>query len=141
MLADGKTILLVEDSRIDEMNVRRAFDRVGIDNPLVVARTGEEALALLNPDTASGGFHLPGLMLLDLNMPVMNGHEFLEEVKKDRLLRKIPVIVLTSSDEERDVRRAFENGAAGYFLKPVDFSDFVENIQSIALYWSKTMLP
>lgn len=141
MLGDGKSILLIEDSRIDEMNVRRVFDRVGIENPLVVARTGEEALKLLRPDGSNNGFQLPGLILLDLNMPVMNGHEFLAEMKSDRVLRKIPVVVLTSSDEERDVRRAFDAGAAGYFLKPVVFSDFVENIRAIALYWSQSMLP
>ena len=136
-------ILLVEDDKIDVQNVKRAFQKNKIANPLYVANNGEEALALLRErlDENRPEMILPGIILLDINMPVMNGIEFLEEIKADEKLRSIPVIVLTTSKEESDRVDSFDLGVAGYIVKPVDFYKFVEAIGVINLYWSLSELP
>jgi CheY-like chemotaxis protein len=116
-------ILLVEDDQVDVMNVKRAFDRNHITNPLFVAGNGLEALEMLRGDK------LPPerrIVLLDLNMPRMNGLEFLRVVRADEHLRALPVVVLTTSNDERDKIEAYQLNVAGYLLKPVTFVDFVE---------------
>ena len=135
MLADGKSILLVEDSRIDETNVRRVFMRVGIENPLQVARTGQDALDLLRPNSVSGRLQLPGLILLDLNMPGTDGREVLSEIKRDPQLRTIPVIVLTTSSDERDIEDCYAAGANSYVQKPVGLDGLVDAVQRLHDYW------
>ena len=137
-------VLLVEDSKIDIKNVERAFSKNKITNPLFVTRNGEEALAYLrreppydNPIDAPR----PGIILLDINMPVMNGIEFLQTIKKSENFRDIPVVVLTTSQEERDRMESFLLGVAGYIIKPVDFPKFVEAIRVINLYWCLSELP
>jgi CheY-like chemotaxis protein len=108
-----------------------------VDNPLARAQNGEEALEYLsNPCNEK-----PCVILLDLNMPKMNGTEFLGIAKADPLLRKIPVIVLTTSNEERDVMESFRRSVAGYIVKPVDYRKFVEAIRTIDLYWTLSELP
>ncbi len=132
-------ILLVEDDDIDTENVVRAFKRNKITNPLHIARNGEEALQYLRneePYEDPRRFPLPGIILLDLNMPVMNGIEFLNVVKDDPRLQAIPVIVLTTSREEYDRVESFKRSVAGYIVKPVDFESFVEAIRTINLYWT-----
>jgi len=143
-MKESVPILLVEDGKIDVQNVVRAFKKNRISNPLYVTRNGEEALAFLrgqppydNPIAAPQ----PGLVLLDINMPVMNGIEFLQVVKNDDDLRNIPVVVLTTSQEERDRLESFKLGVAGYIIKPVDFAKFVEAIRVIDLYWKLSELP
>src|SRR4051812_14143501 len=116
-------ILLVDDDEIDVMNVRRAFDKGKIDNPLFVASDGLGALEMLRDGTLPRGRRL---VLLDLNMPRMNGIEFLRELRADPALRGTPVVVLTTSDEERDRLEAYDLHVAGYLLKPVRFLAFVE---------------
>ena len=132
-----KPILLVEDDTIDAMTVRRAFRDLNVTNALAHALNGEEAIAYLQD---SSNEH-PCVILLDLNMPKMNGIEFLKVVKADPLLRRIPVVVLTTSNEERDIIDSFKLSVAGYIVKPVDYRKFVEAIQTIDLYWTLSELP
>jgi CheY-like chemotaxis protein len=134
----GAPVLLVEDDEVDIMTVRRAFSRGGVANPLHVARNGEEALAFLRnlPPFGDPAAHpMPGIILLDINMPIMSGTEFLRELKADPALRAIPVIVLTTSVEERDRMESFRLGVAGYIVKPVGFDEFVRAITVIRDYW------
>jgi len=132
-----KPIMLVEDDTIDAMTVRRAFRDLNVTNPLAHALNGEEALAYLqNSDNER-----PCVILLDLNMPKMNGIEFLKVAKADPSLRRIPVVVLTTSNEERDIVDSFKLSVAGYIVKPVDYRKFVEAIQTIDLYWTLSELP
>jgi len=129
---NNKTILLIEDDAVDVITVRRAFKELRINNHLHNAENGEAALAWLRDPKED----LPCLILLDLNMPRMNGIEFLQEAKADASLRKIPVVVLTTSEEERDKTQSFDLGVAGYMLKPVDYSQFIDVVRTIDLYWT-----
>jgi CheY-like chemotaxis protein len=133
----NKTILLVEDDMIDAMTVKRALRELNVINPVDTVENGEEALAYLRDDKNE----LPGIILLDLNMPRMNGIEFLGIAKKDNRLKQIPVIVLTTSLDEIDRIDTFSLGIAGYMVKPVDYKQFVEVIKAIKLYWSLSELP
>ncbi len=131
-------ILLVEDDQIDVMNVRRAFDKSRITNPLWVAEDGLDALEKLR----SGNIPLHRLLvLLDLNMPKMNGIEFLREVRDDRELRHLPVVVLTTSDDERDRIEAYNLNVAGYIVKPVTFLNFVDAMSTLNKYWTLVEMP
>jgi len=130
-------ILLVEDDRIDAMTVMRALRDLGSTNPLHHVTDGEKALAFLR-DPASPR---PMLILLDLNMPRMNGTEFLAVIKADEVLRAIPVVVLTTSQEDRDRLRAFGHSAAGYMVKPVDYPQFVDVMRTVRDYWIRSETP
>ncbi len=132
----NRTILLVEDDAVDAMTVRRAFKDLRINNHLHHAENGEVALAWLRDPKKE----LPCLILLDLNMPRMNGIEFLHEAKADECLRKIPVVVLTTSEEEQDKTQSFNLGVAGYMLKPVDYVQFIEVVRTIDMYWTLSKL-
>ena len=132
-----RPILLVEDDRVDVMTVQRAFKDLKIANRLEVASDGIEALEYLRKNKKER----PCLILLDLNMPRMNGIEFLMEAKADPELKRIPVVVLTSSREEQDVTDSYDLSVAGYILKPVDYKQFVEALRQINLYWSLCELP
>jgi len=136
-MRNSKPVLLVEDDTIDAMTVQRAFRDLKVGNRLVHVHNGEEALDYLN----EAGNEMPCVILLDLNMPKMNGTEFLEAVKVSGPLRRIPVVVLTTSNEERDVVESFRRSVAGYIVKPVDYQKFVEAIQTIDLYWTLSELP
>jgi len=136
-MRDSRPVLLVEDDTIDAMTVRRAFRDLKVTNPLVHTVNGEEALAYLKDETKDK----PCLILLDLNMPKMNGTEFLAVAKVDPVLKKIPVVVLTTSSEERDVVQSFRLSVAGYIIKPVDYRNFVDAIRMIDLYWTLSELP
>jgi CheY-like chemotaxis protein len=125
-------LLLVEDDLVDVLTVRRALRQLQLSNPLEVAHNGEEALALLRRP----GVLLPALILLDLNMPRMNGVEFLGHVKADPVLRRIPVVVLTTSRVEQDRIDSFALSVAGYMVKPVDYPRFVEVMRTIQDYWT-----
>ena len=135
-------ILLVEDDRVDVMNVQRSFKKANIANPLFVAGNGLEALAILRDQSEQ--IKMPKsrrLVLLDLNMPKMGGIEFLKEIRKDPLLRRTPVIVLTTSDQERDRVEAYDLNVAGYLLKPVTFSNFAEVMTALNRYWTLCEIP
>ena len=136
-MRDSRPVLLVEDDTIDAMTVRRAFRDLKATNPLVHTVNGEEALAYLKSEKNDK----PCLVLLDLNMPKMNGIEFLQAAKADPRLRKIPVIVLTTSSEQRDVVGSFRLNVSGYIIKPVDYRSFVDAIRAINLYWTLSELP
>jgi len=132
-----RSVLLVEDDRVDCMTIKRALEEVKINNHLDMVRNGEEALAYL----LSVENELPGLILLDLNMPRMNGIEFLKTVKNHQGLKKIPVVVLTTSMADQDINSSFELGAAGYMVKPLDYKEFIDAIVTIARYWQLSELP
>ncbi|MHB8895053.1 MAG: response regulator [Candidatus Geothermincolia bacterium] len=132
-----KPILLVEDDLIDRMTVERALKEIRVTNALVAVGNGEEALDYLRDSTTEK----PGIILLDLNMPKMNGIDFLRIAKQDPALKRIPVIVLTTSKDERDRVDSFNLGVAGYMLKPVDYIQFVEVVKAIDLYWTLSELP
>lgn len=130
-------VLLVEDDEVDVMNVKQAFKKGNIFNPLYVASNGLEALAILRGE--GDGSPMPAyrrLILLDLNMPKMNGLEFLEVLRNDPALKSIPVVVLTTSDEDRDRIEAYNFNVAGYILKPVTFSNFSEIMVALNKYWT-----
>jgi CheY-like chemotaxis protein len=131
-------ILLVEDDQVDIMNVRRAFERNRITNPLFVARDGIDALEMLR----SGRVPLARrIVLLDLNMPRMTGIEFLRELRKDHGLMHTPVVVLTTSNDDRDKIEAYNLNVAGYLVKPVTFINFVELMATLNKYWMLVELP
>jgi len=132
-----KAILLVEDDQVDAMTVRRALKELRVTNRLEHMENGEDALAFLRDLTKDR----PCLILLDLNMPIMNGIEFLQEIKTDAELKCIPVVVLTTSDEQKDKLESFKLGIAGYMRKPVDYQQFVEIIRTIDAYWTISESP
>lgn len=138
-------LLLVEDDEIDIMNVKRAFKKNNIDNPLYLAANGVEALAMLkNRNKNANDPSLPLnklIILLDLNMPRMSGIEFLEQLRADPVLRSIPVIVLTTSSEKQDRAEAYQFNVAGYIVKPMIFSQFVEMMATVNKYWSLCKMP
>jgi len=136
-MQNSQPILLVEDDSIDVMTVKRAFRDIEVKIELVPTGDGEEALAYLRDD----GNTKPSVILLDLNMPKMNGTEFLKIIKADDGLKKIPVIVLTTSNSEQDIAKSFELGAAGYMVKSVDYKRFMEIIKTIDSYWTLSKLP
>ena len=132
-----KTVLLVEDDAIDAMTVQRAFKDLKLTNALDHVTNGEEALDYLRNTSPE----LPCVILLDLNMPRMNGVEFLRVAKADPDLKRIPVVVLTTSTEDSDVIDSYKLCVAGYIVKPVDYKKFVEAIRTIDLYWTISELP
>lgn len=132
-----KPILLIEDDKVDVLTVRRALREANVTNTLYVASNGEEALTFLREHP----HERPGIILLDLNMPRMNGIEFLGAIKADNQLKTIPVVVLTTSNEDRDRFQAFQYSAAGYMVKPVEYGKFVEMMKIIHGYWTISELP
>jgi CheY-like chemotaxis protein len=131
-------ILLVEDDEVDVMNVRRAFQKNHITNPLFVATNGVDALEQLRSGKIPRDRRL---VLLDLNMPQMNGIEFLREVRRDPELNPLPVVVLTTSNDDRDRIEAYNLNVAGYLLKPVTFSNFCDVMAALNKYWALVELP
>ncbi len=135
-MIDAKAgILLIEDDRVDIMTVQRALKRGGAKNPLYVARTGAEALGMLRGDGFPKIEPEPALILLDLNLPKMNGIEFLKELRIDPQFRSLQVIVLTSSNEPRDRAAAFEYEVEDYIVKPHSFEEFTKAMKVILKYW------
>ncbi len=129
--------MLVEDDRVDAMTVKRALKDLKVANPLVHTHNGEEALEYLRSESNKK----PCVILLDLNMPKMNGIEFLKIAKGNEELKKIPVIVLTTSEDEQDKVESFNLSVAGYIVKPTDYKKFVEAVRTIDLYWTLSKLP
>lgn len=133
----NRPILLVEDDQVDAMTVRRALKELRVLNRLEHVENGEDALTYLR----DAGKDRPCIILLDLNMPIMSGGEFLHRVKQDDDLRRIPVVVLTTSEEQKDKVESFNLGVAGYMRKPIDYQQFVSMIRSIDAYWTISELP
>lgn len=127
-------ILLVEDDEVDIMNIKRALKKAGVTNPLFIANNGIEALELLRRE--ENRVSDPKLILLDINMPKMNGIEFLKELRADEQIKNIPVFVLTTSDEDSDKFDAYNLNVAGYILKPLSFDDFMSKVQALISYWA-----
>jgi CheY-like chemotaxis protein len=131
-------ILLVEDDEVDIMNVKRAFKKNKIQNPLHIANNGIQALAMLKGDESLNIEKLnplPKVILLDLNMPKMGGLEFLQKVRDDQELKVLSVFVMTTSDEESDKLAAYNLNVAGYILKPLSFERFVQAVSILNHYW------
>ena len=135
---NNKVILLVEDSPDDEVLALRALKKNNIKNEVVVARDGVVALDYLFGTGAYAGrdpAHLPEVVLLDLKLPKVDGLEVLRRIRADARTKFLPVVMLTSSSEEVDVARCYSKGANSYVRKPVDFTQFMEAVQTLGLYW------
>ena len=128
-------VLVVEDNPNDVTIIKRAMRKSDVKCELYFARDGEEALDVLYQKNDFEDIPRPDLILLDINLPKIDGLEVLETIKKDEGLRRIPVIVLTISDREGDMVRAYDSGAASYMTKPVDSKDFERLIQTVQDYW------
>ena len=132
----NKVILLVEDNPKDVLLTERAFRQSKIANELHVVRDGAEALEyLLGPGSGPAARPAPALVLLDLKLPKVDGLEVLRRIRQDERTRLLPVVILTSSDEEQDVLGSYGNGANSYIRKPVDFAQFTEAVSTLGLYW------
>jgi CheY-like chemotaxis protein len=135
-------ILLVEDNPDDVLLTQRAFKRSRLANRVVTKRDGQEALDyLFGTDDGGQGGPLPDVILLDLNMPRINGLEVLRRMRAEERTRHVPVVVLTTSDEQRDISDSYKLGANSYIRKPVDTYEFFEVIQSVEHYWTVRNLP
>ncbi|HAL44629.1 MAG TPA: hypothetical protein DCP47_01710 [Phycisphaerales bacterium] len=128
------TIMLVEDDPGDQKLIKTSLKEQKITNMPLVFNCGEDALEYLQKTKAAQG-QMPDLILLDLNMPGMGGREFLRLIKADNTLEIIPVVILTTSDADRDILESFRLQAAGYIKKPVNLPDFQEVIQTLSEYW------
>jgi two-component system, response regulator len=128
-------ILLVEDNPSDIALTLHAFKKANIANEIHVARDGVEAFEMLFGDGGKPPIPLPKIILLDLKLPRVDGHTVLKRIKEDPTTQRIPVVVLTSSAEERDVMKTYESGANSYIIKPVDFEQFTEAVRGIGRYW------
>jgi CheY-like chemotaxis protein len=141
-MSDPAPILLVEDNIADVELTLRAFQRRRIANPIVVARDGEEALDYVHRRGAfAGGAPPPGIVLLDLRLPKVDGLDVLKELKTHPVYRHVPVVVLTTSAEDRDIKSSYELGASSYIVKPVEFEKFRDVVERIDLYWIVTNVP
>ena len=137
-MSDQAVILLVEDQEDDILLIRQALAKANIENPLQVVRSGESALAYLKGEErfANRFEHpLPSLVLLDLKLTGMDGFDVLEWIREQDGLRSMRVLVLTSSDQIRDVNRAYQLGANSFLIKPVDFENLVDLVRLLKEYW------
>ena len=125
------TILLIEDDMIEVMKLNRTISKLEYPHKIIEAKNGEEALSILYKKD-----RLPDIILLDLNMPKLNGIEFLSILKNDSDLRYIPTVILTTSNNRKDVLECYKIGVAGYVIKPLKFGDYVELIKRVLDYWS-----
>jgi len=135
---NAKTILLVEDNRSDIDLTLRAFTKANIVNELVVVEDGQEALDyLFGTGQYADREAAPSiaLILLDLKLPKVSGHEALKRIRSDRRTKRLPVVIFTSSQEEQDIAEGYDLGANSYIRKPVDFEQFVKTISNMGLYW------
>jgi CheY-like chemotaxis protein len=135
-LHESQPILIVEDSPDDFEATKRAFTKANLRNAIHRAESGEDALDYLR----NGARQRPGLILLDLNMPGLDGRKTLEIIKRNRELKKIPVVILTTSNDERDVQACYELGANTYIQKPVDFDGLISAIRRLKEYWFEIAL-
>ncbi len=128
-------ILFIEDDAIEVMKFNRVLTTLKMNHKIIEANNGEEALAILN-----GKEIIPDIIFLDLNMPRINGIEFLQILKKDDYLKYIPSIILTTSNNHKDVMECYKIGIAGYMLKPLKYDEYVERIKRMLDYWSSNEL-
>ncbi|MFM2368124.1 MAG: hypothetical protein RL619_420 [Bacteroidota bacterium] len=130
-MAVSLNILLIEDDAIEVMKFNRVLSGLDVKHKIIEANNGEEALAILKVKEI-----IPDIILLDLNMPKINGIEFLGMLKQDDYLKYIPAIVLTTSNNRKDVLECYKIGIAGYLLKPLKYEDYVDRIKKLIDYWS-----
>lgn len=128
-------ILLIEDDAIEVMKFNRVLKTLNLNHKIIEANNGEEALTILKVKEI-----IPDIIILDLNMPKINGIEFLEILKKDDYLKYIPAIILTTSNNHKDVLECYKIGIAGYVLKPLKYEDYVERVRKMLEYWSTNEL-
>ena len=128
-------VLLIEDDAIEVMKLHRTISSKGFNHSIVEANNGVEALEILQKKES-----LPDIILLDLNMPKINGIEFLSILKADDVLKYLPTIVLTTSNNQKDVLECYKIGIAGYVIKPLKYDEYVEKIDAILSYWSMNEL-
>ena len=142
MMEASKVILVVEDSPADFFATERGLRRAGLANPIVHAKSGEQAVDYLmgSGQYAGQGEQKPCIVLLDINLPGLNGGEVLERIRADERLRSIPVIMLTTSSDERDVQMAYRLGANSYIQKPVDLDGFMAALQRLKDYWFELVI-
>lgn len=131
-MKDSKPVLLIEDNNMNATAVKRAFSYLKITRPFVHSKNGEEAWKYLTDKNNCK----PDYILLDLNMSGMNGIEFLKVIKDDTVLRRIPVVMLTTANEKHIINECFELNIAGYMVKPLNYEDLVDLIKVIDLYWN-----
>ncbi|AUC82564.1 response regulator [Lacinutrix sp. Bg11-31] len=124
-------ILLIEDDMIEIMKLNRTISTLKLDHKIIEANNGEEALEILEKKD-----NLPDIILLDLNMPKINGIEFLNILKKDDVLKYIPTIILSTSNNQKDLLECYKTGVAGYVIKPLKYEDYVSKIEKLLAYWS-----
>ena len=132
LVIEPKTVLLIEDNSDDEQLTLRAMGHGVIPSVIRVARDGAEALDIL---FGQGSTHLPDLILLDLKLPKISGLEVLEKIRANEMTKNLPIVVLTSSTEERDIAHCYKLGANSYVRKPVDFEEFVDAVRQLGQYW------
>jgi len=137
VLMNGSKILLGEDNPDDILLTKRALNQARIESDVIVAKNGLEALNYLQNELKNNQKKngLPDLVLLDLNLPKMSGHEFLKEVRNESRFRLIPIVILSSSGETMDIEESYLLGANSYIQKPVDFEQFVSTVQTLSTYW------
>ena len=136
-----KTILLVEDNAQDEMLVLRTLRKINLVNEVTVARDGQQALDYLfgaGEFAHRAGMELPAVVLLDIGLPRLSGLQVLERMRAEPRTRLLPVVMLTSSDEEKDLMMSYENGANSFVRKPLDFAEFAETVARLGIYWLAT---
>lgn len=135
MVTNKLRVLLIEDDTIEVMKLKRAISSLEMNHELIEAKNGEEALAILKNNTV-----LPDILFLDLNMPKINGIEFLKILKKDQVFRFLPTIMLTTSSNRKDILACYDIGVAGYIIKPLKYSEYVAKIETALNYWSMNEL-
>lgn len=142
MIEPNKAILVVEDNPADFFATERGLRKAGLANPIVHAESGEEAMDyLLGAGKFEGqGVQKPGIVLLDINLPGLNGGEVLERIRGDDRLKLVPVIMLTTSNDERDVQMAYRLGANSYVQKPVDLDGFMAALKRLKDYWFELVI-
>jgi len=124
-------VLLIEDNLIEIMKMKRTLSLLELDHTMQEAKNGEVALEILKDKS-----NFPDLILLDLNMPKMSGIEFLANLKKDENIQHIPTVILTTSDNQKDLEECYKLGVSGYILKPLKYDDYVKKIETVLSYWS-----
>lgn len=124
-------ILLIEDDMIEVMKLNRTLSSLNLQHQIIEANNGEDALQILEDKT-----NLPDIILLDLNMPKLNGIEFLSILKNDEHLKHIPTVILTTSSNQKDLKECFKIGVSGYVLKPLKYDDYVSKVSKVIDYWS-----
>lgn len=129
------SLLIIEDDEIEVIKFKRSLVKLGLSHHIMEAKNGEEALVILKENE-----HLPDIILLDLNMPKMNGLEFLKALRKEEHLSYIPAIIITTSNNHKDILESYKMGISGYIIKPLRYEDYINKIKNLIEYWSDNEL-